>query len=237
MATSVSASEPMSKLVRGLLTVALSVVVVPLVLFAASAATIALPAMTVIAIGATAGAAYGLLAAFLCSYDLSRGEGFMELGLDLTWSLPNTLFGLAVGNLLYPFFGVPSREQSDGQGWISYRSRGYDFGTNVLQTLGTVNLGGRGAHEMVHVTQARILGPFYLPVQAASYAVNFLVQVLFTATIGAVLAATGVRRKAWLEPPSVVTTAGTVSRSAVGGFWGWIYYYTVMELWAYGTEP
>ena len=90
-----------------------------------------------------------------------------------------------------------------------------------------MNLGGRGNHEMVHVVQARILGPLFLPLQGVNYALNFLFQVLFTATVGAILALTGIRDTAYLRPPA---------SSAVGGFWGWIYFATLMELWAYGTE-
>jgi hypothetical protein len=218
----------MSQFIRGLLTFVIALAVTPLVLVAGNAIA-GKPAspMVLLAVGAIAGSIYGLEAAILCSYDLSAPKGWLLL-VDLTWSLPNTLFGLVFGNLIYLFVGIPSRDLSEGEGWVSYRSRGYYFGTQVLQTLGTVNLGGRGKHEMVHVTQARILGPFFLPVQGANYVANFLAQILFTGTIGGILALAGVREKAYLRPPS---------SSAVGGFWGWIYYATVMELWAYGTEP
>jgi hypothetical protein len=228
----------MSRFARGVLTLAVCVAVMPLMLLAANAASGGrLRSTLVLATGLVAALVYGLCTAILCSYDLSKRAGWIQILVDLTWSLPNTLFGLVFGNLIYPFFGAPSRDLSDGEGWISYRPRGSDFGVNVKQTLGTVNLGGRGAHEMVHVVQARILGPLYLPLQAASYVVNFFAQILFTATIGAILSLTGVRRKPYLEPPGTTSSAGVVvSRSAVGGFWGWIYYYTVMELWAYGTE-
>jgi hypothetical protein len=218
----------MNALTRGLLTVALAVTVTPLVLVAVKAsAGLPVSAAVVATVGCAAGLIYGLETALLCSYDLSQPKGWLLL-VDLTWSLPNTLFGLVFGNLIYPFFGVPSRSLSEGKGWVSYRSRGYSFGTEVLQTLGTVNLGGSGKHELVHVAQARILGPLFLPVQGASYVMTFLVQLLFTATIGCVLALTGLRNKAYLRPPA---------ESAVDGFWGWIYYATVLELWAYGTEP
>ena len=218
----------MSTLVKAVSTAAIATVVVPLVPLAIDAAAGApLAPATVLGAGAAAGLLYGIEAAVLGSYDLSTARGWLLL-VDLTWSLPNTLFGLVFGNLIYPFFGVPSRRQSEGEGWISYRSRGYRFGTEVLQTLGTVNLGGRGNHEMVHVVQARILGPLFLPVQGVNYAVNFLLQVLFTATLGAILSLAGARDTAYLRPPA---------SSAVSGFWGWIYYATVMELWAYGTEP
>lgn len=217
----------MSSFVKGLLTVAIALVLTPLVLVAVDlAASQPVEPMAVLVAGACAGLLYGLEAGLLGSYDLANPKGWLLL-VDLTWSLPNTLFGLVFGNLIYPFFGIPSRQLSEGEGWISYRSRGFRFGTEVLQTLGTVNLGGRGNHEMVHVVQARILGPLFLPLQGVNYALNFLFQVLFTATVGAILALTGIRDTAYLRPPA---------SSAVGGFWGWIYFATLMELWAYGTE-
>lgn len=218
----------MSSFVKGLLTVVLALIAAPLVMLIVDLAVgspVSIP--TILAFSGAFGFFYGVEAGILGSYDLSQAKGWLLL-VDLSWSLPNTLFGFVFGNLIYPLFGIPSRELSEGQGWIAYRSRGYYFGSTVLQTLGTVNLGGRGAHEMVHVTQARILGPLFLPFQGLNYAVNFLAQMLFSGTIGAVLALAGVRDKAYFRPPTY---------SAVGGFWGWIYYATLMELWAYGTEP
>lgn len=181
-------------------------------------------------IGGIPGLLYGLEAGILVAYDLGSGRGWLELLVDLTWSLPNTLFGLIFGNAIYAFFGGPSRERSRGQGWIVFMppaSKTSGFGVDVLQTLGTVNLGGAGAHERVHVLQARICGPAFLPFHAANYVVNFLIQGLFTITIGAILKATGIRDTAWFRPP------GT---SVVSGFFGWIYAATLFELWAYGTE-
>jgi len=217
----------MSSGLKGLLTAVVALVVTPLVLVAIDL-SIGSPVapMTVLVLGSALGLLYGLEAGLLGSYDLTRPNGWLLL-VDLTWSLPNTLFGFVFGNLIYPFFGIPSRQLSEGEGWISYRSRGFRFGTDVLQTLGTVNLGGRGNHERVHVVQARILGPLFLPLHGMNYVLNFLFQVIFTGTLGAILAVSGARDTAYLRPPAT---------SAVGGFWGWIYYATLMELWAYGTE-
>ena len=72
-----------------------------------------------------------------------------------------------------------------------------------------------------------IFGPFFIPIVVASYIVTGTIQILFTITLGAILKAAGKRPTAYLTPP------GT---SAVKGFFGWIYYATIMELWAYGTE-
>jgi hypothetical protein len=51
-------------------------------------------------------------------------------------------------------------------------------------------------------------------------------QVLWTITLGGLLKLAGVRQKAYFRPPA---------HSAVGGFFGWIYYATPIELWAYAS--
>jgi hypothetical protein len=175
-----------------------------------------------LAVGGGFGLLYGLEAGILCIYDLESFVGWLEMVIDMTWSLPNTMFGFVFGNIIYIFIGTPSRTDSEGQGWISYSGR---FGGKVLQTLGTVNLGGAGQHERQHLLQARILGPFYIPFVVASYIVTTTLQLLFTLLLGWWLSLIGARNKAYLEPPSV---------SAVGGFFGWIYFATPLELLGYG---
>jgi hypothetical protein len=78
----------------------------------------------------------------------------------------------------------------------------------------------------MHLLQARIFGPLYLPLFGASYVVTFLIQVLWTFTIGGILWLAKVRTKAYFRPPA---------RSAVSGFFGWIYFATPFELWAYAS--
>jgi hypothetical protein len=186
------------------------------------------PLGAALAVAAGFGLLYGIMSGVLLAYDLSQPLGVGALIVDLTWSLPNTIAGFLLGNLIYIFFGNPSRELSRDQNWIAYKPRGTSgFGVDVLQTIGTVNLGGEGAHEKVHVVQARIFGPFFLPIVVLNYVLTGLVQVLFTISIGAILKAAGKRDTAYLRPPD---------SSAVSGFFGWIYYATIMELWAYGTE-
>ncbi len=89
-----------------------------------------------------------------------------------------------------------------------------------------MNLGGAGAHERMHLLQARIFGPIYLSFFAVNYAVNFLIQVLWSGTIGLILWKAGVRDTAYFRPPE---------SSAVSGFFGWIYHSTFFELWAYAS--
>ncbi len=171
--------------------------------------------------------AYGVVAAWMGTYDLSSPLGWVMLLVDLTWSLPNTVFGAVTGLWLYAFWGSPSRTNSEGRGWITYTPRSSTgFGNDVLQTLGTVNIGGSGQHERMHLLQARIFGPLYLPLFGLSYVVTFLIQCLFTLVLGLILKATGVRSSAHLNPPA---------SSAVSGFFGWIYHSTPFEEWAYAS--
>jgi hypothetical protein len=177
--------------------------------------------------GAIFGLVYGLVAGILVIYDLSGPGGWFDLLIDLTWSLPNTIFGFILGNVFYPIFGSPSRADSQDQGWIVYMPRsGGGFGNSVLQTLGTVNLGGSGQHERMHLLQARLFGPAYLAIFGANYVLNFIVQVLWAATLGLVLWLFNVRDTVYFRPPQ---------QSAVQGFFGWIYYATAFELWAYAS--
>lgn len=63
-------------------------------------------------------------------------------------------------------FGALSRDESEAKGWAVSMPTGPEtrgFGRDVLQTLGTVNIGGAGNHEKVQVLQARLLGPLYRP--------------------------------------------------------------------------
>jgi hypothetical protein len=183
---------------------------------------IALPVGIAALVGAVLGLLYGLEAGLLRIYDLGSATGWLWLLIDFSWSYPNTIYGLVLGNLIYPFLGTLSREQSEGQNWIVYAHNG-----SIAQTLGTVNLGGAGNHERVHLFQARGFGPLFLPLGLACYAVTSVVQVLFTLTAGMVLWLTHVRDTPYFRPPE---------SSAVHGFFGWIYYATPFELWAYATE-
>lgn len=219
----------MSNFLKATLAIVVSVVLAAAALCAyelalhAASPSFTLPLVPVAIAGAIVGLLYGLEAGLLLSYDLSSVSGWLTLIIDLTWSLPSTIFGLVVGNIAYPFLGSLSRTQSEGQRWISY-SRPQ---AHVPQTLGTVNLGGPGAHEPIHLLQARILGPAFLPFGLAAYIVTGLLQILWTITIGGILYLAGKREKPYFSPPET---------SAVPGFFGWIYFATPYELWAYATQ-
>lgn len=216
----------MSKPLQGFLTFLVSLVLPTVGWLVLSAVTGGfIPWKIALLIGGGFGALYGLEAGILHIYDLETGLGWFEMIVDLTWSLPNTMFGFVFGNLIYIIFGNPSLADSEGQAWISFQPRSSSgFGHSVLQTLGTVNLGGAGQHERMHLLQARIFGPAYIPLVVAFYTVTTVIQVVWTLTLGLLLKALGVRNTAWFEPPS---------NSAVGGFFGWIYYATPFEFTAY----
>src|SRR5947209_8001233 len=100
--------------------------------------------------GAIFGLLYGLEAGILLIYDLTSLKGWAQMLIDLTWSLPNTIWGFVLGNIIFPWFGNPSRADSQDAGWIVYIPRsGSGFGHGTLQTHGTVNLGGAGQHEIM----------------------------------------------------------------------------------------
>ena len=105
----------MPKFIKGLLIVlvATGLATLTLVLTDLALGGKGLPAAALV--GAIFGFLYGLEAGILLIYDLSTPQGWLLLALDMTWSLPNTLFGLVVGNLVYPYFGGPSRNQSESR--------------------------------------------------------------------------------------------------------------------------
>jgi len=74
--------------------------------------------------------------------------------------------------------------------------------------------------------QARVFGPLFLPLYLAFYAITVVLQVLWCALPGWIAVVAGWRQKVPLQPPAA---------SVVGGFFGWIYYATLFELWAYNA--
>ncbi len=210
---------------------AFSTAIVAAVLVIGAGALVALgtpsASVEVIAVIAAVVVAYAILAGAVGAYDLTTPMGWWCLVVDCTWSLVNTVFGAVVGGLVYLIFGNPSTSASKGRNWVSYAPRSATgFGNDVLQTLGPVNLGGAGQHERMHLLQARIFGPFYLPAFAIFYVCTALIQGLFTVIVGLALHAAKRRTTAYLCPPS---------ESAVSGFFGWIYYATPFEVWAYAS--
>lgn len=104
-----------------------------------------------------------------------RGWGLALL--DLTWSLPNTLAGLLyLGAHLLAGHRV-DRDVSLHSGQIHVIEPVHHA---YAMTIGPVVAGASEAlrgHESVHVFQARVLGPLYIPLVALNYAVFTLAPV------------------------------------------------------------
>ena len=95
---------------------------------------------------------------------------------DMSWSLPNTAASLLVWLPACMIAGgdfVEPDDKSRRSGTFVYRDNprggGYD-----ATTIGTVIGGGWSSHEEVHVWQARMFGPLYLPVYGVSWLLNLL---------------------------------------------------------------
>lgn len=190
-----------------------------------------LPPVVALVVGLVVGFLYGLVAALVAAYDLSKIGPCFALILDLTWSLSNTLLGFVVIHQIYLiFFGTPDRGMSRGATWISFSG---SVGGKVLQTWGTVNVGGKGAHEDRHLLQVRILGPIFIPFHAANYVVLGVIQIVFTILIGWWTHLLGWRDSAWFRPDAKSVVKSPPGKSGPADFFGWIYRYTLMEIWGY----
>jgi len=219
----------MSAFIKGLLTVTVSALLAPATLLIVNFALGSpIPFYWIILCASLFGLGYGLQAGIYGIYPLTGIKGWVELVVDMTWSLPNTIFGFVLGNCIYLFFGDISKPASKDSSWIVYMpaAGGSGFGKKVLQTLGTINIGGAGQHERMHLLQARIFGVSYLPLFGLNYVITSTIQILWTLTIGGLLWLLKIRQKPYFRP---------ASRSAVKGFFGWIYYATFFELWAYAS--
>ncbi len=96
--------------------------------------------------------------------------GVVGFILDHTWSLPNTMVGALFSVVT---LGIEADEGNSKESSRLVLKNGvigpYDT------TFGNVTAGTQVLiHELVHVIQARITGPFYYPVYVANYAINLI---------------------------------------------------------------
>ncbi|GAA5102573.1 hypothetical protein [Haloechinothrix salitolerans] len=122
-----------------------------------------------LAVGLCLSAVYGWAVAVAPVYDLRSSRGVVAFVVDHTWSLPNTLVGAVFLAVSVAFGNRLDRGFSGHIGLRSPAIPGY-AGT----TIGPVQAGtgtGVDRHEAVHVLQARLFGPLYLPLVGLNYAV------------------------------------------------------------------
>jgi hypothetical protein len=139
--------------------------------------------LIVAGIGAMIGGVYSIVALARGIY--GRGPlSILGYLLDMSWSLPNTAASLLVWLPACLIAGgdfVEPNDYSRRSGTFVYpqnpRGGGY-----AATTIGTVIAGGWCSHEEMHVWQARLFGPFYLP----SYGVSWVLNLLFRLCTGKV---------------------------------------------------
>ncbi len=100
---------------------------------------------------------------------------------DVSWSLLNSLAGLAVwipAALISGANFCTPNDDSQRSGTFVYdkNPRGGNFGAT---TIGTVIAGGWSSHEEIHVWQARLYGPVYMIIYILSFLFNLLFQLPF----------------------------------------------------------
>ncbi|MGH9881353.1 MAG: hypothetical protein ACRD6N_07955, partial [Pyrinomonadaceae bacterium] len=140
-------------------------------------------ALIVAGVAAVVGAAYGAIA--LSKKVLRVGFfGIVGFILDMSWSLLNTLAGLLVWIPACKIAGanfVGPNDDSRRSGTFVYDAnpRGGVYGAT---TIGTVIAGGWSSHEEIHVWQARIFGPLYMPAYIIALLLNIPFRLITTKT-------------------------------------------------------
>ncbi len=136
-------------------------------------------------VGAVIGVIAAVYSAVALASNIYKVGFFSILGyiIDITWSLLNSLAGLAVwipaalikgGKFLAP----DDKSRRSGTFVYDKNPRGGEF-SNGATTIGTVIAGGWSSHEETHVWQARLYGPAYMIIYILSFLLNFLFQIPF----------------------------------------------------------
>lgn len=119
-------------------------------------------------LGLALGAVYGWAITTVKVYDFGSAGGVIAYVIDHTWSMANTAIGALylAGNLL---FGNRVDRLFTGRNVVGLRNGVFP---GFATTIGTVQAGtgmGIDDHEAVHVMQARIFGPLYIPMVLGNY--------------------------------------------------------------------
>jgi hypothetical protein len=111
--------------------------------------------------------AYGAIALANDVYEVSF-LSFLGFFLDMTWSAPNTIYGLVyVPICLIAGGGLENTSDTQRSGTLAYSSS--PRGAGWAMTVGPVIGGGWSRHEEVHVWQGRIFGAVYYPIYFLCY--------------------------------------------------------------------
>jgi hypothetical protein len=98
------------------------------------------------------------------------GLGFLGFMLDNSWGLPNTVLGSVFATISVGM----EIDKPLSKGSSRLVTRNGIFG-NYATTFGNVTTGTLvPRHEMVHVYQARVLGPLFYPIYAVNYVLNLV---------------------------------------------------------------
>ena len=99
------------------------------------------------------------------------GLGFLGFLLDNSWGLPNTV----IGSLFATITVGMKIDNTMSKGSSRLVTSNGIFGKHYATTFGNVTTGTLvPRHEMVHVYQARLLGPLFYPIYVANYVLNLL---------------------------------------------------------------
>jgi len=125
------------------------------------------------------GATYGAIALASNVYTF-RVVSTLGLVLDVTWSIVNSIAGLAIwipaALISGASFLTPDADSRRSGAFVydkNPRGGGFD-----ATTIGTVIGGGWSSHEEIHIWQARIFGPMYMGTYIVAFVLNLIFRLL-----------------------------------------------------------
>ena len=126
------------------------------------------------AVGLGLGLLHGFCMAIGHAYDFSSGVCWLKFILDNTWSVLNSLAG-SIYQLVNLIIFNPITQTGAGTGTVVHR-RGIipGYATTIGQVIASEDPGVQD-HERLHVLQARIFGPLYIPLVMASYVIGTII--------------------------------------------------------------
>lgn len=175
-------------------------------------------------IGAISGPVHGWKMAEAETYDWKSASGWGAFLVDNTWSAINSFAGSiwATVNINKTI----DSKRSKGTGELVFKE---DAVEGYATTFGNVITGLHvPKHESVHVLQARLFGPTYLPITGANYLINTLIPWWL------------IEHSCDYEKRTHKFTPGTVIQTGINDagqyFSRGVYPHTLFEMWAYSKE-